>query len=255
MMNLFARPGAFAVTLAASRHLLRIAMSATPHPLDNVVWNALAGAHAPLAEGGALARRYRPEIARFLALAEPTAAARAALAALVPAGEEGALVGAPDLDPGDAFEILGRVELVQMVCAGLVGEPRDAARFRPLADADVPRMIALVEQTKPGPFQRRTIDFGGFLGHEVDGRLAAMGGYRMRLDDFAEVSGICTDPEFRGRGLARDLVLILSRRIVAAGGTPFLHAFGDNRTAIALYEKLGFVVRARPRAMRLRRRP
>lgn len=229
-------------------------MAATPHPLDNVVWNALAGVHAPLAEGGALARRYRPEIARFVALAEPTSAARDALAALVPAGEEAALIAPADVVPGAAFEVLMRAELVQMVCAAPVGEPRDASRFAPLGDADIARMLALVEQTKPGPFQPRTIDFGGFLGHHVDGRLVAMGGRRMQLDGFTEVSGICTDPAFRGQGLARDLVLILSRRIVAEGRVPFLHAFADNHAAIALYERLGFVVRARPMANRLRRR-
>src|SRR5206468_3062810 len=98
-------------------------------------------------------------------------------------------------------------------------------RFAPLSEVDVPAMLALVEQTKPGPFRERTIDFGGYLGHRVDGRLVAMGGRRMQLDAFVEVSGICTDPEWRGQGLGRDLVLILARAIAAEGRTPMLHAF------------------------------
>ena len=229
-------------------------MPSTPHPLDNVVWSALASAHAPLALGGDLARRYPPRVAGFVGLRDGSPEARAALAALVEPGEEVLMLAAPGLVPGEAFEITFEKELVQMIAPAVTGEPRDATRFEPLDDADIPQMLALVEQTQPGPFRERTIDFGGFLGHKVDGELVAMGGRRMQLADFVEVSGICTDPAFRGQGLARDLVLILARRIAAEGRTPMLHAFGDNHAAIALYEKLGFVVRARPLAMRLRRR-
>jgi len=224
------------------------------HPLDNVIWSALASAHAGLAQGGELARRYPPRIARFAALRDASPEARAALADLVAPGEEVALVDTLGLEPGEGFELTLRKELVQMVAPRLVGEPRDAGRFEPLGDADVPQMLALVDETRPGPFQERTIDFGGFLGHKVDGRLVAMGGRRMHLAEFTEVSGICTDPAFRGHGFARDLVLILAQRIVDEGRTPFLHAFADNVAAIALYEKLGFVVRARPMVTLVRRR-
>jgi len=227
---------------------------AMSHPLDNVVWSALTSVHAPLARGGALARRYPPEIARFAALHEDTPAARAELAGIVAPGEEVALVALGELEPGDAFEVLLRKQLVQMIAPGFGGAPRDAARFEPLADADIPQMLALAEATKPGPFQQRTIDFGGFLGHKVGGRLVAMGGRRLHLDEFTEVSGICTDPGHRGQGLARDLVLILGGGIAAEGRTPFLHAFADNTGAIALYETLGFQVRARPDVILLRRR-
>ena len=37
------------------------------HVLDRPVWNALNGPHAALAEGGALARRYRPDVIPFAA--------------------------------------------------------------------------------------------------------------------------------------------------------------------------------------------
>jgi ribosomal protein S18 acetylase RimI-like enzyme len=229
-------------------------MPTAPHPLHNVVWNALCSGHSGLALGGELARRYPPRIAAFVAVRDASPAAQAALAALVEAGEEVLMIDAPGPAPGDTFELMMQKELVQMVAPVLEGEPHDESRFEPLGDADISQMLALVEQTQPGPFRERTIDFGGFIGHKPGGRLVAMGGRRLQPDTFIEISGICTDPAWRGQGLARDVVLVLARRIAAEGRTPILHAFADNHAAIALYEKLGFVVRARPMAMRLRRR-
>jgi predicted GNAT family acetyltransferase len=55
-----------------------------------------------------------------------------------------------------------------------------------------------------------------------------------------EVSGICTHPEFRGRGLARRLTSKLVRRQMRRGETPFLHVMSANTGAQALYEKMGF---------------
>ena len=54
-----------------------------------------------------------------------------------------------------------------------------------------------------------------------DGRLAAMAGERLQSIAFAEISAVCTHPEFRGRGYARDLTTFLAAQILAAGKTPF----------------------------------
>ena len=67
-----------------------------------------------------------------------------------------------------------------------------------------------------------------------------MAGERMRMYGFAEVSGVCTHPEFRGRGLASSLMRMVAERIVARGDVPFLHTYADNAVAIAMYEGLGF---------------
>jgi len=56
----------------------------------------------------------------------------------------------------------------------------------------------------------------------------------------AEVSGVCTWPEFRGQGLARRLMLNVMAHFRARGDRPYLHTYADNATAIALYRKLGF---------------
>ena len=67
-----------------------------------------------------------------------------------------------------------------------------------------------------------------------------MAGERMCAGDLHEVSGICTHPDFQGRGLARKLTLKLVRRQMQRGKTPFLHVMSHNTPARALYEKLGF---------------
>jgi predicted GNAT family acetyltransferase len=100
--------------------------------------------------------------------------------------------------------------------------------------------LELAQLTNPGPFGPRTIELGEYFGWFEDGRLAAMAGERMCAGTLREVSGICTHPDFRGRGLASRLTLKLIRREMQRGETPFLHVMGDNPTALRLYRKMGF---------------
>jgi predicted GNAT family acetyltransferase len=62
----------------------------------------------------------------------------------------------------------------------------------------------------------------------------------LQMDDFVEVSGICTHPDYRGRGYAAALTRIVTQRLLDEGKTPFLHAYASNTGAIAVYERLGF---------------
>ncbi len=130
---------------------------------------------------------------------------------------------------------------VQMIDAGVDARPDDEAA--PLTAADVPEMTDLVERTRPGPFRPRTIEMGAYVGIRRNGRLIAMGGERLRLPGYTEISAVCTDPDHRGHGLASRLVLDLAHRIRRRGDVPILHADARNVGAIRLYEQLGFVVR------------
>jgi len=226
-------------------------VATTAHPLDNVIWSALTTRHADLARGGALARRYQPDFARFAGFPEPAPAAFAALADDMAAGEFVALSLPVEVDPGPAFEVLDRKDLVQMIGA-VAGDARPDA-FRVLGPADVPQMTELVQLTAPGPWFARTAELGRFVGLEVDGRLVAMAGERMRVPGHTEMSAVCCHPDFRGRGWPTDLMRAVSRAIVARGETPFLHVLGENAPAIALYEKLGLRERLRSRLLILRR--
>lgn len=112
-----------------------------------------------------------------------------------------------------------------------------------LTDADVPEMLELVQLTQPGPFEERTIDFGGYLGFRRDGRLAAMAGRRLHPDGWVEISAVCTHPDFQRQGLASRLVLAVAHGIQQDGLLPFLHVRATNEGAIRVYENLGFSVR------------
>lgn len=97
--------------------------------------------------------------------------------------------------------------------------------------------------TRPGPFRARTHTLGRFIGVRENGRLIAMAGERLHLDGFREVSGVCTHPEARGRGLAEALSRAVAQRILDDGEIPFLHAYAINEPALAIYRKLGFTLR------------
>ena len=224
----------------------------TDHPLDNVIWSALGTRHAELARGGPLARRYQPDYARFAGLPAATPSAFAALADDMARDEVVALSLQADADPGPAFAVVDRKGLVQMVGA-VGGESALVERARVLGPHDLSAMTALVQLTAPGPWFERTAELGRFVGIEVDGRLVAMAGERMRVPGHTEMSAVCCHPDFRGRGWPTTLMREVSRAIVARGETPFLHVLAENTPAIALYEKLGLRERLHSTLLILRR--
>jgi ribosomal protein S18 acetylase RimI-like enzyme len=209
-------------------------------PLDRSAWTALVGLQAHLGHGNALARRYHPEVAPFAGLVEESPAAFEALRTLLGPDER---VMVPTLAPvagidGLQARLLGQVH--QMV-ALQPGTGRAAQlQAAPLSASDVPDALALVGRTRPGPFGPRTLEMGDYLGVRDQGLLVAMAGERMRFDGHAEISAVCVDDSWRGRGLAAGLVNLLRARIEARGETAFLHVLSDNANAIALYERLGF---------------
>jgi predicted GNAT family acetyltransferase len=60
---------------------------------------------------------------------------------------------------------------------------------------------------------------------------------------WTEISAVCTDPAYRGHGLATRLVRAVAAGIRARGETPFLHTSAANGAAIRLYESIGFRLR------------
>jgi ribosomal protein S18 acetylase RimI-like enzyme len=213
--------------------------------LDNPIWNSLRTGHARFAVGGGLARRYAAEVGPLSGLQEPSAEAFAELAAIVPEGDVAVLFLEERIELPARWELVRDGTLVQMICTAVPEEAELAERIEPLGPEDVAEMVALATLTEPGPFRDGTPSLGGFLGVRVDGRLAAMAGQRLSPTGFAEVSAVCTHPDFRGRGFARALVAAVARDIYAAGSVPFLTSFEGNTGAIHVYEQVGFAIRRR----------
>lgn len=213
------------------------------HPLDRPIWNALATRQRSLAEGDASALRLAPPYGVFAATADHSPESLAALARLAPAEGQIALVEADPTPAIPGVSIASHALIWQMVAEAITLAKASDFAITPLGEADAPQMLALATLTRPGPFFARTHQLGHFVGVKQDGRLLAMAGERMKPLGFTEVSGVCTDPNSRGRGYAGALMRLVATRILERGETPFLHTYAHNTGAIALYQSLGFVLR------------
>ncbi|MFJ5264860.1 GNAT family N-acetyltransferase [Streptomyces sp. NPDC088387] len=254
MPNVAPMPSSFVSDCASPVRPTGVACGETPpdpstHLLDNAVWAALAGPHAHIAERVGLAARYPADVYAFAALADPAdPAAWTDLRTLVESGSTVKLKGVERVPAG--WEVVGGGEGVQLVDTGVRAE--HAPEAVPLGPDDVPEILDLVARTRPGPFLRRTVELGTYLGIRDEGRLIAMAGERLRLPGWTEISAVCTDPAHRGRGLAGRLVRAVAAGIRERGDTPLLHASATNTQAIRLYESIGFTLRRRTRILQVR---
>ncbi len=208
--------------------------------LDRPIWHALCGRQARFAVGDGNARRFRGDVSPFVACADDTPDALATVAGLAD-GDAPLLFlqrGAVPLPPG--MRVIEGGTGVQMVAEDYAPSPPPDGIVA-LGAEDAAAMLALAMLTKPGPFRARTGELSQFWGlKDARGRLLAMAGERLQLPGFAEVSGVCTHPDARGRGYAALLSRHVASEIARRGEVPFLHAYADNAEAIRLYERLGF---------------
>jgi ribosomal protein S18 acetylase RimI-like enzyme len=210
--------------------------------LDNPVWHALSTEQSALAQGNGIAKRFPLDVAPFGGLIDQSAAAYDALEEMFPGAVTALALHAEPILPAN-WKMVHSGEMYQMICEA-PAYAGDKPIFRTLTNADVPEMLALTKLTEPGPFLPRTIELGAYLGIFDAGNLVAMAGERLHLTGFTEISAVCTHPQYRGRGYGNALLSALISRITQRGETPILHVRTENLTAVRLYEKLGFHVRA-----------
>ncbi|QCI92757.1 GNAT family N-acetyltransferase [Novosphingobium sp. EMRT-2] len=214
----------------------------TAHPLDRPVWNSLRGRLSALASGDDGVVRIDPRYGPFAACAPGRTGALVGV--LGEAGEEIWLVEPELVEPPAGMVVLRTGPVLQMVADDPLPEVGNDDGIAMLGENDAGEMAAIASATAPGPWSTLTHRYGTYYGIRREGRLIAMAGERFKpADGFAELSGVCTYPEFRGQGLARRLILRVMAGFAARGETPFLHAYAANAGAIALYETLGYRAR------------
>ena len=210
--------------------------------LDNIVWNSLSGSHARFAAGAGGARRYAKGFSPIVGFADSRHPDFASLEPFCEAGEHFYCSGWSGAAPR-GWQIEADTTMCLMVCT-----PAASISSLPSGDLEAVRLGAehaqqaldLAVLTRPGPFGLRTIELGDYFGYFDGARLVAMAGERMQAGTYREISGVCTHPEYQGRGMARALMSRLLALQRARGETTFLHVMSANASARKLYESLGF---------------
>ncbi len=214
------------------------------HILDNPVWQALHTRDSRFNIGIDLIKYFPEAVSPFIGMQDWSEKGQTTLLQhgdgkrkwwVMKKGEEKLIKG---------FKINFTIPLYQMVCTSFKDHTNHELTYRTLSVDDIPVMLDLTSRTKPGPFMDRTIEFGNYIGIFDGDNLVSMSGERLHVEGFTEISAVCTDPAYLGRGLAAHLMSVAANTIISEGNTPFLHVRFDNTAAIKLYEKLGFEKRA-----------
>lgn len=212
--------------------------------LDRQVWEMLHGRLAHLAVShDDLAVRMDRQYGPFAAARDRSEEALSSLARLIEGPDDEIWLVEPDACPAPpGARVLRTAPLLQMIADGEpAAPPPDDPEILQLDEDDAADQIELALATEPGPWGALTHRYTNCIGIRRDGRLAAMAGQRMLpADGIAEVSGVCTWPEFQGQGLATRLIRCVMARMRDRGDIPYLHSYSKNAGAIGLYTSLGF---------------
>ena len=207
--------------------------------LDNIVWHSLIGPQAQFASGIGNTRRFAKGFSPLLAFADPDRPDFSAIAPFCDAGEQFYSDGWSGLAPA-GWQIEFESTMFKMVWHGAAHVRDEAPDAVALGTSHAAQAVELARLTKPGPFDLRTLELGEYFGYFEGGRLIAMAGERLQAGSLREISGVCTHPDARGRGLARRLMTKLLHRQLRRGQLPFLHVVRENQTARAIYQRMGF---------------
>lgn len=214
------------------------------HLLDQPVWNALVSGNSNLSYGTSSAKYFDKTVAPFADSEDQHPDNFKTLYDTVPENQGVAIFSINKNLNAGPWSGNGRIDGLQMIYNKSVQELTGEQIIQPLESKDIPAMLSLTKQTNPGPFLEKTIDFGHYHGIFNNDVLVAMAGQRLHPGAFAEISAVCTHPDFTGKGLARQLILHQIKRIRESDETPFLHVKSENFNAIQLYKSIGFEVRS-----------
>lgn len=207
--------------------------------LKNPVWYALNETHKKFLIEYDGVKFYNPEVCTFGAFKNTSKTAEA-LNAYAKVYESFFLVTEESVPIIDTNHVVlnRKIEGVQMVLDKLI-DNEITETIVPLTHKHLDEIYDLVWLVMPGYYQKRTFDMGDYYGIFKDGKLVSITGQRMQTNHFIEVSAVVTHPNYMRQGLAKQLVVYVTKEILKANKQAILHTTKGN-PAIALYKKLGY---------------
>jgi ribosomal protein S18 acetylase RimI-like enzyme len=212
------------------------------HILDNPAYNALATGNKQLTKGTEQIKYFDKEVAPFAGFKHNNPGNFKKLHELISRDNPLVFISPVKIDIPAPWQFVQYIKCFQMIYNGKT-IPVDTENLVVLTDQHILQMLALTKLTNPGPFAARTIEFGHYRGIFDGGQLVAMAGQRMHPSPYAEISAVCTHPDYTGRGFAKQLLQYHINRIKNEGNIPFLHVKCENERAIKVYENMGFDTR------------
>lgn len=210
--------------------------------LNNPVYQALISGDRRLSFGKEKAKFFEESVSPFAGFEEDYDKGFEDLYKLLPPGRVILYATPQHVKQHKGWELLDAVKGLQLIFDSIGEAVEKSFDLISLDEKDIEQMMDLAALTKPGPFGPRTIDFGNYFGVFEDEKLVAMAGQRLHVEEFTEISAVCTHPDHLGRGYASALVQHQVRLIQQQNHTPFLHVREDNRRAIEMYQRLGFKI-------------
>jgi ribosomal protein S18 acetylase RimI-like enzyme len=208
--------------------------------LHNPVYHALLSGDSHLSFGNDHVKFFDEEVSPFAGFASEYDKGFKQLYDILPYGRKILYANPSFIYQQAGWQIVHEIKGLQFVYEKSGEFLLDFTNITPLNKSHVEQMMHLAKLTRPGPFGKRTIEFGSYFGIFDKEKLVAMTGQRLHIERYTEISAVCTHPDYLGMGYAYKLIQHQLQLILQQGQQPFLHVREDNLRAIALYQRLGF---------------